>query len=900
MAADRDDDAAVDAVADTAIDAAIRPRVVEARPELDAIAREVMRANAAAALFGKPASVKIGRYQLVREVGTGGGGTVFLATDPELGRPVAVKLIVAGDPAVRARAVAEGQALAKLSHPNVVQVFDVGVVDDRVYLVMELVKGESLRAYAAHASRRDVIRAYRQAGEGLVAAHDAGLVHRDFKPDNAMRGADGRVRVVDFGLAGAEGDQVAGGTPRYMAPEQTRGAAVTAAADQYAFAASLGEAVSGAVTSASDAVTHGARGPSAGGAVTVVARPRRAPLPTPPTAPPTESRAPPVRIPRPPLPRWLDAIVTRGTDPDPAARYPTMSALLRALANDPAARWRRRALIAVPLALGAIGFGVGQLGDPEPLPCNQGGAAIAPAWTAERAAAADAHVVGLGTSFAASAAPRIRAAVADYATAWSKGFDAACLAARREPSATVVARRSACLGSARTQLGAAIDLVTSIDGEALPAAIEALAELPDLDRCADADALIDDVVPPTAAQVAEVAAITEDLDRARVDIGAALPSAPSKTEAAVGRARALGYRPLLAAALLAHGRALEAADRSRDAVSPLIEAGAIAIEVRDDVTAVEAHARLAMARTAAAERPDLTLAAVATIAPLAARLRDREPFVVALLHNHIGVIENAVGHPDRARDELRTALALAREVDGPGAVELAWVRTNLGLLVDDPDERRALEAEAVAVARDRLGDDHPLTLTMRIAAAFGIEDIDRARAEMRTPCIAMARQHPTRRSAILDCGYELSVLDLAAGAEPDARAMLTLIAGAAADLPVSAKAEDVRPEVAAAYASLFDGQVEIAGERFAALAARVRPTADTPWYELIYAADVELGRAAVAERRGDTAAVLAALEGAVRELDRAASVNPLLLIKRRAAWARAWSERVRGRPSAHK
>src|SRR5689334_9000454 len=209
------DDGGGDDAVDPGIGAAARRRIVDARPELDPIARSVMRANAAAALFGRKAPVTVGRYQLVREVGGGGGGIVFLATDPELNRPVAVKLIDAADPAVRARAVAEGQALAKLSNPHVVHVYDVGVMGDRVYLVMELVQGESLRAYAEHAGVRDVLRAYRQAGDGLVAAHDAGVIHRDFKPDNAMRGTDGRVRVVDFGLAGAEGDPALGGTPFY-------------------------------------------------------------------------------------------------------------------------------------------------------------------------------------------------------------------------------------------------------------------------------------------------------------------------------------------------------------------------------------------------------------------------------------------------------------------------------------------------------------------------------------------------------------------------------------------------------------------------------------------------------------------------------------------------------------
>src|ERR1051325_7599203 len=188
--------------APTAEDARAAERLVAARPGGDHYVREVMRARVASGLFGAAPAVKVGRYELRRQVGRGGGGSVFVAWDPELTREVALKLIVAADPALRARALAEGQALARLSHPNVVPVFDVGLVEERVYLVMELIRGASLRSFAAEARRpREIIAAYRQCAHGLAAAHAAKLVHRDFKPDNAVMGADGRGRVVDFGLA---------------------------------------------------------------------------------------------------------------------------------------------------------------------------------------------------------------------------------------------------------------------------------------------------------------------------------------------------------------------------------------------------------------------------------------------------------------------------------------------------------------------------------------------------------------------------------------------------------------------------------------------------------------------------------------------------------------------------
>jgi serine/threonine protein kinase len=295
-----------------------------ARPVVDEIERAVARARAESALFGDEAGPpRIGRYRVVQRAGAGGMGVVWEAHDPELERAVAIKLVRAESAAARERVLAEGQALARLSHPNVVPVFDVGLHGDQVFLVMELVRGETLRQHVAAAPRdpRAIAQIYRQAGEGLAAAHRAGLVHRDFKPDNAIVGRDGRVRIVDFGLACPPGlaDDAPDvppviGTPRYMAPEQAAGGVITAAADQYAFCASLREALT-------------PRAGDVGRATT----------------------------------RWLEAIIARGTRADPAARFPSMDEVTRALAREPrgALRSRLRVVAAAALAAGAFAIGRG-------------------------------------------------------------------------------------------------------------------------------------------------------------------------------------------------------------------------------------------------------------------------------------------------------------------------------------------------------------------------------------------------------------------------------------------------------------------------------------------------------------------------------------------------------------
>jgi serine/threonine protein kinase len=223
------------------------------------------KASVAAALFGGDtdgdAPVTIGRYVVRDRLGVGGMGAVYRAHDPELDREVALKVLlpdVADDEDARARMVREARALAKLSHPNVIGVYDVGRHGAEVFLAMELVDGSDLSAWLAAGEEgtgrpwRDVMDVFIQAARGLAAAHEQGLVHRDFKPANVLLGRDGRVRVVDFGLARPVDASAMPlidhaptrtgailGTPMYMAPEQLEGKAATGASDQFALCVSL-------------------------------------------------------------------------------------------------------------------------------------------------------------------------------------------------------------------------------------------------------------------------------------------------------------------------------------------------------------------------------------------------------------------------------------------------------------------------------------------------------------------------------------------------------------------------------------------------------------------------------------------------------------------------------------
>jgi hypothetical protein len=304
-----------------------------------------------------PVATEIGRYRIERLLGVGGMGVVYAAFDPELERRVALKVLSGergGESIGRERLLREARAMARLNHPNVITVFEVGSAGDHDYVAMELVDGSNLADWLRtdRPSRREIVASFVQAGAGLAAAHAIGLIHRDFKPHNVMRWRDGSVQVSDFGLAREVGAQAPSpsdepvprntptplaeltmtgsivGTPAYMAPEQWQGGPVGAAADQFAFCVALWEALVGE-------------------------RPFRGSL--------DEIRAAMLRGPAElddtRIPRSLRDLLRRGLDPDPARRWPAMVDVLRRMAN----YLRQRQLViglagAIAMTVAAIGF----------------------------------------------------------------------------------------------------------------------------------------------------------------------------------------------------------------------------------------------------------------------------------------------------------------------------------------------------------------------------------------------------------------------------------------------------------------------------------------------------------------------------------------------------------------
>ncbi len=332
-----------------------------------------------------------GRYVVEERIGAGGMGVVLRARDERLARSVAIKILssdAVGDETSRARLFREARAAAALDDPSIVHVYDVGATDDGgAFLVMELVRGRSLRDLlgAGGIAPAEAVRILGDVARALGSAHRAGFVHRDVKPDNVMIRDDGRVAILDFGLAKVTGPAAAGaaplttergfvGTPAYMAPEQAEGGEVDGRADQFALGVMTYELLTG-------------RLPWRGGSgLAIIAEVLQ-------RDPPPPSRVVPSLGPA------LDAAVARALAKRPAARFPTVeayaAALSRALGVSPPSV-RPPPTPAAPIAAGTSGDVA--LAAPAPAEAPPAPAIAAPAGRSRRRAAVAVAVAALGAA----------------------------------------------------------------------------------------------------------------------------------------------------------------------------------------------------------------------------------------------------------------------------------------------------------------------------------------------------------------------------------------------------------------------------------------------------------------------------------------------------------------------
>ena len=725
-------------------------------PDLGQADREVERPS--------PPPRSFGRYQLLGELGRGGMGVVLEAHDPALDRRVALKLLGAerGEKWAR-RQLREAQALARLSHPNVVAVYEVGTIDGQGFIAMERVEGGTLRDW--HRSPRpwrEVLAAYLQAGAGLAAAHAQGLVHRDFKPSNCLIDASGRVRVADFGLAGdaellrrsddgelppdpappAADESKRGrssaafaeritrpgalvGTLAYMSPEQRLGAGWDARGDQFSFCAAMCEALWGeAVLPSSTTLPLSP--------AMVLARPG---LP---------------RLPR--IPRALRRVLARGLAADPQQRWPAMDALLRALARCRGGRRRgwALALLGTNVALAAA-LWLGPASR-EP-PCRGAAERLQGVWDDERAQAVEAAMLATGVAYAEDARLAVRGRLDRYAEAWVDTYTAACEAAhvRGELSLAALELRTACLDERRAALGHAVDLLEQADADVVERAVQVVAALPSLSHCADARALRDDPQPPPEL-AADVATLRAELGRARTRLQAGKYDAGLRdAEASLARALALAHAPVEAEARLVHGELLQATGRYEDAAAELRAALALALRLDHPEVAAEAGTDLVFVLGVPLSQPQGAALVGETALALAQRVDADGPREAEALLG-LGQVLAKQGDDAEAETRLRRALELLRAAADADPLDMIGALDGLrGVL-----RRRGRHAEAERLARDavtlveqQLGPEHP-AIVHRLAnlAAVLVDQGHHAAAEQELQRAlevgerALAHDHP--------------------------------------------------------------------------------------------------------------------------------------------------------------
>jgi eukaryotic-like serine/threonine-protein kinase len=831
-------------------------------PPEASISSSLRKAQVRAALFRKLAPVRVGRFTLLEQLGAGAMGEIYAAYDEQLDRRVALKLVRAGTQlTVKAddMLLREAQALAQVSHPNVVQIYEAGSHDGRLFIAMELIQGETLTRWLDDvaglprpARQRLILRRFIAAGRGLEAAHLAGVAHRDFKPDNVLVGDDGRVCVVDFGLArvlvgevastraagdGAMAAQLAHGhtlrmppeadaaptggldsrfatdattldpqrapasdaapdtdpahassrtlraatrltepgtvmgTPRFMAPEQIRGALADHRSDQFSFCVALYHALYGVFPFAGermpellDAMETGEIGPahSVG------------------------------------LPAGLRAALRRGLSVDPARRFATMGELLAALAP----RRRRTATWLAGAALVAGLAAVVYARSSSAAPCANAGDGIGAAWSAERAA-------GLRAAFAASDLPYRDAAwrgasqrLDAYATRWRVEAIAACRATHIDhvQSAQLLDRRMWCLDHAGRQVAALTSELARGGAGAVEHAVAAAEALPDPGACRDTEAMLFGLAPPPAGLVGQIATVRAQLAQARTLewLGRA-EDALVVARAASAASERVGYPPVRAEALAQIARALDArgnAEARAESQRLYFDALDLAESGRHDQLAAEVWGRLVLLATRMDASTQQAHAwwrrSAAAVRRIGDTARDQ-----ARLHHALGELYYRDARYAEAADAENLAIAAIAD-QRPPPLELSRYLDALAKALAPQGrvgEAIALHERALAIALAALGPAHPDVRKLQINYGKALEkhgQLGRARAVLDA---ALASMPAPYRDSHLDAGrlhamlsdvsYVEGKLDVAAA---HGRASLAIYERAGAAAPLRAEA----------------------------------------------------------------------------------------------------------------
>jgi hypothetical protein len=544
-----------------------------------------------------PIGTELGRYVLLDRLGAGAMGLVYSAYDAQLDRKIAIKIMKAGRSGAdaagggAARLMREAQALARLSHPNVVPIYDVGLLGDRVWVALEYVEGWTVREWLDRRPRhwRDILELFAQAGRGLIAAHGAQLVHRDFKPDNVLVDRSGRARVTDFGLARVDNSVESEfssspieshdtfmdsltrtgsvmGTPGYMSPEQHFGRPADARSDQFAFCVALFEAV------------YGVR-PFAGKTLREVAYAKW-----------TGAMRDPSHIGRRPagIPRSIELAIRRGLSGEADRRWPSMAELVDEL--DRIRQAPRTRLRIASIGVLAI-VGAAWAWQARPRACAPGHDRLVGIWDDARTQELEQAFAGAGTPVAQAAWTTTRAEFDRYAEGWASAYDQVCPSDSDVDAGTRDAAML-CLQRRRTELRAAVDALAQGDRATVHRAVAVLDQLESIAPCLSAgstepplpsDPLIAAKVESTREHVADAVARREAGQYAL---------ARELARAAANEANALDYPPLSVETGIALGVTLGRNDVLDEAELHLVDAFHVAREQGLDGLALDAAIHL--------------------------------------------------------------------------------------------------------------------------------------------------------------------------------------------------------------------------------------------------------------------------------------------------------------------
>lgn len=674
----------------------------------------------------------VGRWHILRRLGRGAMGTVYEAHDPELDRPVAIKVLHPMPPeleaARRLRLRREAQAMARVEHPNLVEVHDVCADAPQPYVVMELVAGDTLRAWQERVERgwRELVTAYLGACRGLAALHAAGLVHRDFKPENAMVDARGRIKVVDFGLVYAERidedlpgplaatltrDGLLVGTLSYMSPEQLQGTRGDARSDQFSLCAALYEAV----YAARPYVGHDPE--------TLLAD--------------IAERVPPLWPNPRRAPRWLGRALRRGLARRPEQRFPDMDALIDALERG-LARRRRDAWLALAgtTLAGLAAIAVARTQDP----CDDAATELVGAWDPAQESVIRGRFLAQRLPQGEREWSRLSASVRTSRERWTRLRTETCVALRQAAPATWVLHRGQCLEEARQFMRKLAGSYLEAEPQHVLHARAAAAELAArVQRCEHIGPAAPGRLPPAVDVRIQDALLEAEAEQAT----GRLTRAEEAARRAVELAERTDVDAARAEALHRLGRILGHRRRTRAALEHLAAASRAA--TRAGHIAIRVDARLFAAK--------LRLLDLGSAEGIDAETVDLEDAITGLQRAGVDVraqqaellevrafTDRLEGSLDPAMDRFAHALELHGErlgaswshpcpglpriavpdpaVDVPESpIELVRGLNNLALVIGDMPAHKACAESvyraALALSEERLGELHPVSIDVR-------------------------------------------------------------------------------------------------------------------------------------------------------------------------------------------